>query len=58
MPKAAQREIQQYVESKGYSMEKLATDYTDRIRFNIDYLLDWAKNYRYNPSSVRRRSLF
>lgn len=58
MPKAAQKEIQQYVESKGYSMEKLATEYIDRIRFNIDYLLDWAKSYRYNPSSVRRRSLF
>lgn len=58
MPKAAQKEIQQYVESKGFSMEKLATDYTDRIRFNIDYLLNWAKNYRYNPLSVRRRQLF
>lgn len=58
MPKAAQQEIQKYVESKGYTMEGLATDYTDRIRFNIDYLLDWAQNYRYNPSSVRRRSLF
>lgn len=58
MPKEAQKQIQKYVESKGYSMESLATEYIDRIRFNIDYLLDWAKNYRYNPSSVRRRSLF
>lgn len=58
MPKAAQQEIQKYVEAKGYTMQKLATDYTDRIRFNIDYLLDWAKNYKYNPSQVRRRSLF
>lgn len=58
MPKAALKEIQQYVESKGFSMEKIATDYTERIRFNIDYLLNWAKNYRYNPLSVRRRQLF
>lgn len=58
MPKAAQKEIQQYVESKGFSMEKIAVDYTERIRFNIDYLLNWAKNYRYNPLSVRRRQLF
>lgn len=58
MPKAAQKEIQQYVESRGFSMEALATDYTERIRFNIEYLLNWAKNYRYNPVSVRRRSLF
>lgn len=58
MPKAAQQEIQQYVESKGYDMARLADEYTDRIRFNIDYLLDWAKNYKYTPSTVKRRSLF
>lgn len=58
MPKAAQQEIQQYVESKGYDIERLSKEYTDRIRFNIDYLLDWARNYEYNPSSVKRRTLF
>lgn len=57
MPKAAQREIQAYVESKGYDMSKLGTEYTERIRFNIDFLLDWAKNYRYKPVLVRQRSL-
>lgn len=58
MPKAAQQEIEQYVESKGYDIERLSKEYTDRIRFNIDYLLDWARNYKYNPSSVKRRTLF
>lgn len=58
MPKAAQQEIQKYVESKGYTMDQLSTDYVYRIKLNIDYLLEWAKNYRYNPSSVRRRTLF
>ena len=57
MPKAAQHEIQAYVESKGYDMSKLGTQYTERIRFNIDFLLDWAKNYRYKPVLVRQRSL-
>lgn len=57
MPKAAQREIQVYAESKGYDFARLGTEYTERIRFNIDYLLDWAQNYRYKPSMVRRRSL-
>lgn len=57
MPKAAQQEIQKYVESKGFTMEDLANNYVERIRFNIEYLLDWARNYRYNPSSVKRRSL-
>ena len=58
MPKEAQQEIQRYVESKGYDMQKLATDYTERIKLNIDYLLDWAKNYRCKPSTVKRRTLF
>lgn len=57
MPKAAQQEIQKYVESKGYDMQSLSESYVERIKFNIDYLLDWSRNYRYNPSSVRRRSL-
>ena len=57
MPKAAQQEIQKYVESKGFTMEDLSSNYVERIRFNIEYLLDWARNYRYNPSSVKRRSL-
>lgn len=57
MPKAAQQEIQRYVESKGYDMQSLSDNYVQRIKFNIDYLLDWARNYRYNPSSVKRRSL-
>lgn len=58
MPKAAQQEIQAYVESKGYDFARLGEEYTERIRFNIDYLLDWAQNYKYKPSLVRRRSLF
>lgn len=58
MPKAAQQEIQKYVESKGYDMKSLAEDYSQRIKLNIDFLLDWAKNYKCNPSSIRRRTLF
>jgi len=58
MPKAAQQEIQQYVESHGYTLEGLAHDYKQRIIFNIQYLLEWARNYKYKPSSVKRRTLF
>lgn len=58
MPKEAQREIQQYVESHGYNMTALAEDYKQRILFNIQYLLDWARNYKYRPSTVTKRSLF
>lgn len=58
MPKAAQQKIQAYVQSRGYKMESLAEDYRDRIRLNIDYLLDWARNYKYTPSTTHRRTLF
>lgn len=58
MPKAAYMEIQSHVEALGYTMEGLATDYKQRIIFNIQFLLEWSKNYKYRPSDVRRRPLF
>ena len=58
MPKEAQREIQSYVESHGYTMTGLADDYKQRILFNIQYLLEWARTYKYRPSTVSKRSLF
>lgn len=58
MPKEAQKEIQRYVESHGYTMTGLADDYKQRILFNIQFLLEWAQNYKYKPSSITRRSLF
>ena len=58
MPKAAQQEIQNYVESHGYNMKELAEDYKQRILFNIEFLTDWARNYEYIPSTVKRKTLF
>lgn len=58
MPKEAQQEIQRYVESHGHTMTGLADDYKQRVLFNIQYLLEWAKNYKYKPSAVKRKSLF
>lgn len=58
MPKAAQEEIQQYVETHGFDMKELSEDYKQRILFNILYLSEWAKNYQYRPSKVIRKSLF
>ena len=58
MPKDAQQEIQNYVESHGYKLEDLADDYKQRMLFNIEFLLDWSENYKYRPSKVARRSLF
>jgi len=58
MPKDAQQEIQKYVESHGYSMERLADDYKQRVIFNVQFLQNWARDYKYTPSSVVRKPLF
>lgn len=58
MPKAAQQEIQNYVESHGYNMKELAEDYKQRILFNIDFLTEWSRNYEYKPSTIKRKTLF
>jgi hypothetical protein len=58
MPKDAQLEIQQYVESLGYSLPELAEDYKQRVIFNIQFLLNWAENYKYTPCTVSRKTLF
>ena len=58
MPKDAQQAIQNYVEQVGYTMEGLEHDYKQRIIFNIQYLLQWSRNYVYSTSSIQRHSLF
>lgn len=58
MPKAAQEEIQKYVESHGFDIKELEEDYKQRIIFNIMYLREWANNYEYKPSTVVRKKLF
>ena len=58
MPKDAQTAIQKYVESHGFDIEELATDYKQRVIFNIMYMSEWAANYVYSPSKVKRKKLF
>ena len=58
MPKAAQKEIEDYVLSHGYTLEGLADDYKQRIEFNIKYLNEWSHNYELKYSSVTRTKLF
>lgn len=58
MSKEAQKEIAQYAESRGYTIQGLAEDYKQRVIFNIKFLMEWARNYKYTPSSVKRKTLF
>ncbi len=47
LSKAEQEKIREYIESMGYNMEVLATDYKSRVEFNIDFTLDWLENLEY-----------
>jgi len=43
----------------GYTLEQVSTEYKARLKFNIDVLLNWAKNYQYKgPKSFISNKLF
>lgn len=46
-PIEAQRVIENYLNSLGYSFEEVAIKDTARYIVNIKYLMNWAKNYTY-----------
>lgn len=52
--------FKQYVESKGYTVEELSNDYKKRIKWNVDYLGNWALNeYDYKgPKVFKNNYLF
>lgn len=58
LPKAIQKDIQNYVESHGYNLEGLSTSYKDRIDFNIMYFNEWCYNYELKASTITRKRLF
>lgn len=58
MPRDAQEQIQDYVESHGYKLDELADDYKQRMNFNIMFLGEWASSYKYTSIKVKRKRLF
>lgn len=40
-----------------FNFEDLKTSYQERCKFNVSYLLDWAKNYEYKGTEIRKRTL-
>jgi hypothetical protein len=55
----AQQQILNEIEEMGYNYTELAEDYTARLRFNIDYFLDWAESYQYRgPEKFSSKRLF
>lgn len=57
-PKTAQDELLARFSKFGYTYEQLSSDYRERMKYNIDYLLDWAKNYKYKPTKTGLNRLF
>ena len=58
LPKPVLEKLKLHVESKGFTLEDLGSDYKARICFNIMYLKDWADNYKYEPVTVNQAKLF
>lgn len=40
-----------------FKFDDLKTSYQERVKFNVAYLLDWAKNYEYKGTEIKKRSL-
>lgn len=55
----AKKAIIEEIESYGYTLEEVATNYKSRLKFNIDTMYDWAQNYQYQgPKTFTSRKLF
>jgi hypothetical protein len=57
LPKSAQEIVREYAGKYGMTIEDLTEDYSARAVLNIHFLLDWARNYEYKPSSIKRKKL-
>ena len=58
MPNEAQKNIQNFVEKLGYTLESAMRDYKVRMFINISYRKKWADDYEYRPLTVSKKSLF
>ena len=51
--------LNEEIESKGFTLEELSTNYRSRHKFNALYYKDWADNYKFKgSSSIKRRRMF
>jgi hypothetical protein len=58
LPKPVLEELKNHVESKGFTLEELGSDYKQRMVWNILFLKEWADNYKYQPVNVGQAKLF
>lgn len=54
---SAKKVVLDFIESKGYKLEELETDYKKRMMFNIQYFVDESKNINYITTKIRKKKL-
>lgn len=57
-PLEEQRQVESLCVKYGFNFEDLMTSYQERIKFNVAYLLDWADNYTYKGTEIKKKTLF
>ena len=50
--------VENMIEKYGFNLTELSKYYIKREMFNIVYLKNWADNYKYKPSKIKKNKLF
>lgn len=58
MTQEARDKIEQYCQSQGYSLAQAGEDYKIRLLMNIKYLYQLSQTVQYEPTIIKRRTLF
>lgn len=59
LPEHMKEVVEKELNSYGYTLEQVSTDYKARLKFNIDIMYEWAQNYQYKgPKSFISNRLF
>lgn len=58
MPEEFRKKLADYVGAHGFNLDELSEDYKERIKWNILYLEEWARNYQYKPRPLSHGKLF
>ena len=57
LPVDARNRVYDFIENMGFTVDEVRNDPKKRVAYNVKYLLDWCKNYKYAPRKVNKKSL-
>lgn len=58
LPEDKLTHIYDWFESNNIDKDKIYTDYQERLKCNVLYLVDWMHNYKFKGTQMHKRSLF